>query len=60
MDNKAKISQKMNKIAVSWFAIFTELISLKLKQLNQFSKFLHQILGIDSKSHFQLIEGADF
>ena len=45
---------------VSWFAKFAELILLKLKQLNQFSKSLHEILGNDSKSHFHLIVGADF
>ena len=54
-----KYHKKWTKTPVSWFAIFAELISLKLKQLNQFSKFLHEILGIDSKSHFHLILGGD-
>ena len=59
MDIKAKIPQKMNKIARIFVRDIRGIDFINLEiTLDQFSTFLHEIFGIDSKSHFDLIVGS--
>ena len=61
MDTKAKIPQKMNKIAHIFVRDIRGIDFINLEiTLDQFSKFLHIIFGIDSKLHFHLILGSRF
>ena len=60
MDTKEKRLQKMNKIARIFVCDIRGINFIKIVQLNQFSKSLHEIFEIDSKSHFYLIDEADF
>ena len=55
VDSVFKYSQKMNKIAaISQFAIFAKVTSLKTIELNRVSIFFHEIFRINVKSPHDL------
>ena len=61
MDIKAKIPQKTNKIARISVRDIRRIDLIKIEITQSVFKIFHEILGIDSKSHFHLIiVGADF